>query len=102
MRSINKGLAVLKKREDELQEAEAKFERRKADSKTYEALCNDGQSLGEQMNDAVREMRSLIGGKGWLENASERWETTRCTVDIKTMLHKQQTHRRRHGSVRTL
>jgi hypothetical protein len=41
MRSINKGLAVLKKREDELQEAEAKFERRKADSKTYEALCKD-------------------------------------------------------------
>ncbi|KAF2823459.1 hypothetical protein CC86DRAFT_372407 [Ophiobolus disseminans] len=51
-------------------------------------LCTDIRSEGNIINDAVREMKAVVGVKGHPEQAFKRWENTYCGPDIKAMLVK--------------
>ncbi|KAF2031328.1 hypothetical protein EK21DRAFT_111150 [Setomelanomma holmii] len=80
--------AALTKREKDLREARLRMERIEAESATYDSLCKDVKRVGERINEAIREMKSLTSGKGRPEQAFKRWEGTHCTAEIKTMFQK--------------
>jgi hypothetical protein len=79
-------LREVTKREDTLKAAELKVKQIQAQSKRYEDVCKDVKNLGEKINDAVHEMKTLVVGKGHPERAFMRWENTHCGPDVKAVL----------------
>jgi hypothetical protein len=79
-------LREVTKREDTLKAAEPKVKQIQAQSKRYKDVCKDVKNLGEKINDAVHEMKTLVVGKGHPERAFMRWENTHCGPDVKAVL----------------
>ena len=75
--------AALEKREEELKTTASKAKRifptAGPNSEVYDAI----QSLGDWMEDGLRQFRNLSAGKTRLEQAIARWETKYCEPTIK-------------------
>ncbi|KAF1841585.1 uncharacterized protein K460DRAFT_409044 [Cucurbitaria berberidis CBS 394.84] len=85
MQEANAKLTSLMKREKDPKVAEAKVRRMQAELKTYQDLSDAVEHMGDKIEKAVREMRTLTAGKSRPQQAFDRWEKLYCEPSIRVV-----------------